>query len=167
MAIVTGILTTMEVLEQVSAVYSSKDPLLIRFRNQTEKKTFVLEYIGGLNNMSITTIPSPYVSPSAVADVVLGAGSWSEASVQVELRGKSGGKEMRLQLNYNWISETVSDLAVAVHHEGKVPDDSEKSAQRFDTNIKALRHSNWSEFDVMALSTGKLVEVMILEKGIM
>lgn len=167
MAIITGILTSMEVLQQVSDVYNSKDPLLIRFRNMTKKKTFVLEYVGGLNNMSITTIPSPFIAPSTVADVVLGAGSWTSASVQVELRGQTDGKEMRLELKYNWVSENVSEAKIAVYYEGGMPGENEKSGKTIDHNIKALRHNKWSEFDVMLLSTGKLVEVLILEKGIM
>ncbi len=117
--------------------------------------------------MSITTIPSPFISPGIVGDVVLGAGSWSSASVQVELRGQTDGKEMRLQLNYNWISEKISEAKVVVHYEGYTPTENEKSGKTIDDNIKALRNDKWSEFDVMVLSTGKLVEVLILDKGIM
>ncbi len=42
-------------------MYHSQDPLLIRFRNAMVEKSFVFEYVGKLNNMTINNIPSPYI----------------------------------------------------------------------------------------------------------
>jgi len=81
MAIVTGILTTMEVLDQVQQVYNSSDPLLIRFRNELEDKKFVVEYVGNLNNMTLKNITSNYIPPKGIVDFALAAGSWSDANV--------------------------------------------------------------------------------------
>ena len=169
MAIVTGVLTTLEVLDQFQQVYNSTDPLLIRFHNTLTNKRFVVEYIGGLSNMQLKNITSNYIPAGSTTDFVLAAGSWSDASVSIEIRGqKQDGQQYRIQLDYKWITELEADITIKVHNEGISPTDAHLTkGEKRGENTKAIRHTKWDEFDVILFTTGKLVEMTVLEKGIM
>ena len=169
MAIVTGVLTTLEVLNQFQQVYNSTDPLLVRFNNTLPEKKFVVEYVGRLNCMQLKNISSNYIPPNSVTDFVLAASSWSAASVSIEIRGqKQDGQQYRIQLDYNWITELEADIAIKVHNEGITPAAEHiTNGEKRGNDTKAIRHTKWDEFDIILFTTGKLVEMTVLEKGIM
>jgi len=71
-------------------------------------------------------------------------------------------------LEYKWIHELEADIAIKVHNEGILPTAEHMTlGQKRGANTKAIRHTKWDEFDVILFTTGKLVEITVLEKGIM
>jgi hypothetical protein len=171
MAIITAALTTMEVLDQVRQVYDSTDPLLIRFRNTLKEKAFVVEYIGGLQNMELKNVTSNFIPPGSVTDFAFAAGSWDNAFVSIEIRGQQEGVPIRIQLDYDWISAEEANIKIKTHPDDIKPDDEPgkyiSEGKKIGPNTKAIRHSKWGKFDIILISTGKLVEMTVIEKGIM
>ena len=162
--------TIIDVVGQVHDVINSKDPLFVRVRNELDKKIFIVEYVGGLRvGSDLQYVSSNYISPKSVSDIAMNVSSWANAFVSIELRGKSKkNEEIRVQLDYEWITQVTADITIKVHKEGASPTGDEiSSSHKENGNSKVLRHSKWDEFDVIAFTTGKFIEMTILEKGIM
>ena len=153
MPIVTAALSALEVLNELSSLIGSEDPLLIRFQNATEKNVFQFRYVREMNYITNRSLPSPYIQPGTNADATFGASSWTEASVLIDYEGKFEEKSIEIALKYNWISKhdatfqlKLSDGTEPVVHEGKI--------------FESIRVP-WHDFVIFVLSAGNVVEIAV------